>query len=413
MSEIPTDFCIVGAGPAGLTLALLLLRSGARVTVLERSRSLEREYRGEILQPGGQSLLHDLGVLDGARARGCYEHDRFLLEENDRILINGDYRKLPGPFNCLLSIPQQHILQELLEQCRTHTKFKYLEATKCSTLITDSAGQVRGAIGRGPAGDQVVHAHCVIGADGRYSKVRRLAGVEYDRMEAFDQDVLWFKLPTDSNLPHDVRIFRAGGNPALAYASYPGNIQIGWTLPHKSYQQQAALGLDHIKAQLCNALPEQADRIQAEITSFKDLSLLDVFSGTAREWAKPGLLLIGDSAHTHGPIGAQGINVAIQDAVAAHPVLLASLRAGNASTDFLNRFATPRRHDIHRMMKIQAMQGKTMLSTGTISSMIRPRMAKLVSHTRLYHTVLNQLAFGNQTIRIRHELFEPGQQTPQ
>lgn len=89
--DITTDICVVGAGPAGLTLALLMLRSGARVTVLDRTRSFEREYRGEILQPGAMTLLDRLGVLDGARARGGYELGRFQLVENERLLMDIDY----------------------------------------------------------------------------------------------------------------------------------------------------------------------------------------------------------------------------------------------------------------------------------------------------------------------------------
>ena len=407
MTETHTDFCVVGGGPAGLTLALLLLRSGARVTVLEKLRSLDREYRGEILQPGGQALLHGLGVLRGARERGCYEHRRFLLEERGRILIDGDYGRLPGPFNCLLSIPQRHVLEELLGQCSAHAGFEYLASTRCSALIEDTRQRVRGVIGRGPDGDRIVRAHCVVGADGRYSKVRQLAGLPYDRIDAFDQDVLWFKLPAGDALPRDVRIFRAGGNPALAYASYPDGIQIGWTLPHKGYLELASHGLEHVKEQLSRAVPEQTGRIGAEITSFRDLSLLDVFSGTAREWVRPGLLLIGDSAHTHGPIGAQGINLAIQDAVAAHPALMSSLRSGDDGTGSLREYVTSRRRDVRRIMKIQRMQSKVMLSTGGFSSAVRPRVAAVVSRTPVYRTVLNQLAFGNRAIDIRRDLFRP------
>ncbi|MFI8931134.1 FAD-dependent monooxygenase [Streptomyces sp. NPDC053474] len=409
MDETRTDFCVVGGGPAGLTLALLLLRSGVRVTVLERTRSLEREYRGEILQPGGQALLHDLGVLDGARERGCHEHGRFLLEERGRVLINGDYRRLPGPFNCLLSVPQRHILEELLDQCRAHDGFTYLESTKCSALIEDAGQRVRGVLGRGPGGDRAVRAHCVIGADGRFSKVRQLARLGYERLDVFDQDVLWFRLAARGAPPHDVRIFRAGGNPALAYASYPASVQIGWTLPHKGYRRLAARGLGHVKDGLAAAVPEHAEQIEAEIKTFKDLSLLDVFAGTAREWVRPGLVLVGDSAHTHGPIGAQGINLAIQDAVAAHPALLESLRAsrGGDDTAALRGYAVTRARDVRRTTRIQVMQSKVMLSTGRVASAVRPRMAAVVSRTPLYGAVLSQLAFGNRRIGVREDLFGP------
>ncbi|WP_338146227.1 FAD-dependent monooxygenase [Streptomyces boncukensis] len=412
VTETHTDVCVVGGGPAGLTLALLLLRSGARVAVVEKLRSLEREYRGEILQPGGQALLEALGVLDGARARGCHEHDRFLLEERGRILINGDYRRLPGPFNCLLSIPQRHLLAELLDQCSAHPGFRYLGSSRCSALIEDTRQRVRGILGHGPDGELMVRARCVVGADGRYSKVRRLARLEYDRVDAFDQDVLWFKLPGEGALPADVRIFRAGGSPVLAYTSHPGSVQLGWTLPHRRYRDLAARGLDHIKSRLRAAVPEYAERIDAGIASFRDLSLLDVFSGTARTWTRPGLLLIGDSAHTHGPIGAQGINLAIQDAVAAHPALLSALADGDGDADGdgtgpLERYARDRRRDVRQIMKLQAVQGKMMLSTGGLAAAVRPRAAAVVSRTPVYRAVLGRLAYGNRSIAVRTDLFRP------
>ena len=193
MADDRTDCCIVGAGPAGLVLALLLLRSGVRVTVLERARSFDREYRGEILQPGGLALLDELDVLAGARARGAYEHRRFRLVEGGRTLLDIDYRRLPAPYNFLLSIPQRHVLEELLDRCRAFDGFSYLAGTRISELV-HHAGRIAGVVGDGPDGRRTVLARCVVGADGRYSKTRTLAGIPAGRLDVFAQDVLWFKL---------------------------------------------------------------------------------------------------------------------------------------------------------------------------------------------------------------------------
>jgi monooxygenase len=216
---------------------------------------------------------------------------------------------------------------------------------------------------------------------------------------------MWFKLPAYGGVPRQVRVFRENGNPAIAYASVPDSIQFGWTLPHKGYQEIASKGIGHLKERLRAAIPPYAELIDSEITSMRDLTLLDVFSGCAQTWARDGLVLIGDSAHTHSPIGAQGINLAIQDAVMLHPLLMASLREKDASTAFLGRFAALRRRDIDRIMKLQVVQSKAMLSSGGIAARLLPVVAKLVAHSPLYRKVLDTLAFGNRRITIASDLF--------
>jgi monooxygenase len=404
MADMEADFCVVGGGPAGLTLTLLLLRSGARVVLVERSSSQKREYRGEILQPGGMQILDALGVLGPARARGCHELDGFQLVERGRVLFDSDYRRLPAPYDHLLSIPQEQVLGELLERCRHYRAFTLVEGSKVTRLIR-SGERVTDVLAEGRDGPRRIAAHCIVAADGRYSKTRSLAGIASGRDDVFDHDVLWFKVPAHGRPLRQVRIVRGGGNPVLTYPSGPDSVQIGWMLPHQRYRAIAAQGIEHVIAQIRAAIPEYADEVREGIRSLTDLTLLDVFAGCSPEWAQEGLLLIGDSAHTHSPIGAQGINLALQDAVAAHPVLMASLRENDAGARFLDRYAGPRRRDIQRIMRIQVAQSKMMLSAGKITGAVRPKMAGLVSRTPLYRKILQQIAFGNREIRISSALF--------
>nr|WCI13845.1 LaxO3 [Streptomyces setonensis] len=404
MHTSTADICVVGGGPAGLSLALMLLRSGVRVTLLEKSRSMQRSYRGEILQPGGMAVLDQLDVLEVARKRGAYEHDGFQLVDRNRVLLEADYRRLPAPYNCLLSLPQAHLLQALLDACLAHDTFHHLPGTRVTALLTGDGG-VRGVRGSGPDGEHEVSAHCVVGADGRYSKVRQLAGIRSVREEAFDQDVLWFKLPVPTAQPSAVQVYRSGGNPVLVYHSYPGQVQFGWTLPHGGYRAVADRGIEHVRDEIARAVPQYADVVRGTITSLSDLSLLDVFSGQAETWAVDGLVLIGDSAHTHGPIGAQGINLAVQDAALVHPVLLASLHDRDASAARLSRFERERRPAVGAVLKMQALQGRAMLSSNRVADTVRPVLAKAVSRTPLYRALLNRIAFGTEPVRVRTELF--------
>ncbi|MEO3778520.1 FAD-dependent monooxygenase [Micromonospora sp. B11E3] len=403
---LPCDVCVVGGGPAGLTLALLLLRSGATVRVVERSRSLDREYRGEILQPGGAAVLEALGVLAGARARGGYEHSGFQLVDRGRVLLDVDYRHLPGPHNTLLSLPQRHLLEELLEACAAFAGFHYHPGARAGELLRSAGGAVEGVVTSDGGARQTITARCVVGADGRYSKIRTLAGIPADRVEAFGHDVLWFKLPATDDPEPTVRIFRGGGNPVLVYRSFPDSMQVGWTLPHGGYREVAAEGFDHVRSRIEEALPPYRDRIRRHLTSLADLSLLDVFTQEARSWTADGLVLIGDAAHTHSPIGAQGINLAIQDAVVLHPILMTSLDEGDARAEVLGRFAERRRPAIRKVIKFQALQSKAMLSANPVAAWVRPRLARVVSRTPLFRTILRHVAYGEPGIALASERFQ-------
>ncbi|NEA44239.1 NAD(P)-binding protein [Streptomyces sp. SID11385] len=413
MEQYTSDVCVVGAGPAGLVLALLLLKSGVAVTLLERTRARQREFRGEILQPGGQSLLDTLGVLAGARARGAHELGRFRMVERDRVLLDIDYRTLPPPYDHLLSIPQTHVLDELLSRCRTFRGFRFLSGHRVNALLHEGAEPGRAVVGvvaDGPSCSVEVRAHCVVAADGRFSKVRRLAGIAAGRRDSFSQDVLWFKLATGDRTeggrsPRDVRVYRAGGSPVLVYDSWPDRVQIGWTLPHGGYRDVAAAGLEHLKHQLAAAVPPYAELVHEQIRSAADLSLLDVFSARAERWVRDGLVLIGDAAHTHSPIGAQGINLAVQDAAALHPLLVASLEAKDAGAAFLSAFEQRRSPDIESVMRLQTLQSKAMLSHGAFATRVRPRLARALRHTPVYRKVLDRIAYGNRDIRIAKEYF--------
>ncbi|MFD2471031.1 FAD-dependent monooxygenase [Amycolatopsis silviterrae] len=401
MREIEADVCVSGGGPAGLVLALLLARSGVDVVVAERSASLDREYRGEIIQPGALRALDQLGVLDGI---GGYPMRHFQLVQGERTLLDIDYETLPAPYDHLLSLPQRLLLERLLDECKATPGFRLLSGCSTRALLTEN-GAVTGIRCGSGDGETEVHARWVVAADGRYSKTRSLAGIGYDKFEKFEHDVVWFKLVAPDRRTGAVRIHRTAADPVLVHDSYPDRVQIGWTLAKGSYKTVAAKGIEYVREQLAAAVPQHADLIRDQVTALSELSPLDVFSGRAQEWVRPGLVLIGDASHTHSPIGAQGINLAIADAVALHPELVAAVTAGDNRTAALAGFEAERRAAVDTVFTLQSRQNKGMLSSGRIVDAVRPVVAKLLPHTPIFRKILNLVAFGARPRDVRVDLF--------
>ena len=258
----------------------------------------------------------------------------------------------------------------------------------------------------GPAGRTTVRAGVLVGADGRFSRTRRLAGIDPGRLEAFGQDVVWFKLRAPGRAVGRVRIHRAAGQALLVYDSHPDRLQIGWTVPHGGWRQVTARGVDAVKRDLKAALPQYADLIEDQVGELRDLTLLDVFAGRARTWARDGLVLIGDAAHTHSPIGAQGINLALQDAAVLHPILLAALRGDGTGREVLARFEEARGADIDAVFRLQVRQAKAMLGRpNPVADVVRPLVAGLVGTTPLGAALTRRIALGSREIDVRGELF--------
>jgi monooxygenase len=349
-------------------------------------------------------VLTALGLASRVRARGGYELSRFRLVEQDRTLMEVDYRQLPPPHDFLFSAPQRHLLTELVAACDEFDSFRHLTGRSVTALVEGSGVAPAVECGSGERAARV-EAHCVVVADGRYSRTRKMAGLAYDRFDAFEHDIVWFKLPAPDRTVREVVVSKDVGNPVLLHDSFPDRVQVGWTLPHGAWKRMTARGIDAIKAEISRAVPAHADAVDERIASLRDLTLLDVFSGRAREWVADGIVLIGDCAHTHGPIGAQGLNLAIQDAVVAHPVLMESLHRGDARVAALSAFAERRQPSIEKVFALQARQGKAMLSQGRVARAVRPAATRLLSRTPLYRKVLNQIAFGDQPIEVRTDLF--------
>lgn len=303
------DVAIVGGGPAGLVLALMLARSGRSVVVVEQNATFEREYRGEGLQPGTRRIFADLGLQERIEALD-HGSPRGLLGRIDGREVRLDFTAFLGGDAAArpIFVPQP-LLLEIVAAAAARASATISMATTFKALRYDG-GRVAGIEvvdreGRFAA----ISARLVVACDGRFSAVRRAAAVTVEATR-LPYDLLWFsaRAPTEAN--DLVYLHVAGGKLALALPSRARLMQVGWLVP-KGTARPARDDL------IARAPPEARSSLAAELTSTERVALLPIASETIARWWQPGLLFIGDAAHPMSPVGAQGINVAVQDAVVA------------------------------------------------------------------------------------------------
>jgi 2-polyprenyl-6-methoxyphenol hydroxylase-like FAD-dependent oxidoreductase len=319
--------CIVGGGPGGAMLGLLLARRGVRVVLLEMHKDFDREFRGDTIHPSVMEILDQIGLADKLLEIPHTKVSGPTLKFANGTITPFDLGRLKTRFPYILLAPQSRFLEFITGEAARYPQFKLVMHANVNQLIEEN-GTVRGVQYADADGTQEVRAELTVGADGRFSQIRRLAGFEPVKTSP-PMDVLWFRLP---KLPSDPEI-RGGAfggiglGRILVLLERTDYWQAGLVFPKGHYQELRAQGVEAVRRQIAEIEPQFAKHAES-LTDWQQLSLLSVESSRCPLWHKPGLLLIGDAAHVMSPVGGVGINYAIQDAVVAANVLTAPLLAG-------------------------------------------------------------------------------------
>ncbi|MFE3836576.1 FAD-dependent oxidoreductase [Pseudogemmobacter sonorensis] len=348
------DCVIAGGGPAGMMAGLLLARAGVRVAVLEKHPDFRRDFRGDTIHPSTLELMAELGWLEEFLALPHQKAADLHAEIEGRPVTIADFSRLPLTCRYIAFMPQWDFLSFLAEKAADLPGFSLRMDHRITGLIHEG-GRVAGLgweDGAGRRGE--IRAPLVIGADGRHSQVRAGAGLEViDFGSAVD--VLWFRLSRLADDPAPA-MSHAGPQQGMVLIDRGDFWQCGYVIRKGGFEDLKAGGLPAFRAALARLSPLPGDRL-AEIASWEDVHLLSIRLDRLRRWWAPGVLCIGDAAHAMSPVGGFGVNLAIQDAVAAARLLAAPLREGRlsdrdlAAVEARRMFPTRATQGLQRMMR--------------------------------------------------------------
>jgi 2-polyprenyl-6-methoxyphenol hydroxylase-like FAD-dependent oxidoreductase len=348
-ATVVTKCCIAGGGPAGMMLGFLLARAGINVVVLEKHADFFRDFRGDTIHPSTLELMFELGLLDEFLKLPHQKVDRLTMQVGDESVRMIDLTHLPTHCKYIALMPQWDFLNFLAAHGKRYKSFDVRMQAEATELIEES-GRVAGLGARTPDGELTIRADLVVGADGRHSTVRDKAGLKSDDYGA-PMDVLWFRLPRKETDESEVFGHIEAG--AMMIMLNRGDYwQCAYVIPKGGIDRVKAEGLDAFRRRVVFMSPFLADRVD-ELKSFDDIKLLSVAVDRLRQWWRPGLLCIGDAAHAMSPIGGVGVNIAIQDAVAAANRLAAPLKAGTVGDDDLRAIQERRAFPVRFTQAIQ------------------------------------------------------------
>jgi 2-polyprenyl-6-methoxyphenol hydroxylase-like FAD-dependent oxidoreductase len=349
--DVSARCCIVGGGPAGMMLGVLLARAGVDTVVLEKHADFLRDFRGDTIHPSTLQVLTELGWIEDFLRLPHQEIQHIGIEIGGTHVPVADFSYLPARCRFVAFMPQWDFLNFLADRGATLPAFRLRQRAEATDVVTE-AGRVVGVRAQGPSGSFTVYADLVVAADGRHSRMREAAGLKVRDLGA-PMDVLWLRLPRREEDPEAVLGNITAGH-LLVMINRGEYWQCAYVIPKGGYEAVRQAGLDAFRAALVRAAPLLAGCTEA-LQSWDAVKVLTVAVDRLDEWFRPGLLCIGDAAHAMSPIGGVGINLAIQDAVAAARILAPALRRGVPPLPALRRVQRRRSWPTRATQRLQVL----------------------------------------------------------
>ncbi len=331
MVSIKTTCCIAGGGPAGMMLGFLLARAGVSVVVLEKHADFLRDFRGDTVHPSTLEMMSELGLLNEFLKLPHSEVRQLSLQIGDDRVVIGHFEHLPVHCKFIALMPQWDFLNFIADHAKRYQTFDLRMQAEAIDLIEEN-GRVVGLHAKTPDGGIEIRADLIVGCDGRHSTIRAKAGLKSDDYGA-PMDVMWFRLSRKPGDPDETFGHIEGGR-MMVMLNRKDYWQCAYVIPKDSADEVKRAGLDKFRATVGEMSPFTRDRLE-EIESWDTVKLLTVAVDRLRHWYRSGLLCIGDAAHAMSPIGGVGINLAVQDAVAAANILAEPLRRETVTIDTL------------------------------------------------------------------------------